>query len=98
DRVSWAAAPAARRLDGTPAVSVITEPRCHGNAAAVGRGNGNGLIRSCPKLTGSVPKHPPKILPTPAAAPPKQKEQSSDDPPRPAARPNWTPPSRRGAR
>jgi hypothetical protein len=82
NRVSWAAAPAARRLDGTPAVPAYSCSRCtYQSAAEVGRGT-NGLSTKLSIVTGSVPKHPPKVLPTPTAAPLK-KEESPDDPPRP---------------
>src|SRR6516165_9850441 len=92
--MSWAAAPAARRLDGTPAVSILPEPRCNGNAAEVGRGNGNGLSRSCPQQTGSVPKHSPKCHPTPTAALPRRRSNRLTT--RPDREPGLTGPSRRG--
>ena len=53
----------------------------HQSAAEVGRGT-NGLSTKLSTVTGSVPKHPPKVLPTPTAALLK-KEEAPDDPPRP---------------
>jgi hypothetical protein len=53
----------------------------HRSAVEVGRGT-NGLSTKLSIVTGSVPKHSPKVLPTPTAAPLK-KEEAPDDPPRP---------------
>src|SRR5438105_3747304 len=75
--VSAAAAPVACRFEGTPAApdflltAVIRTP---GRDPVGGRGTTRDQRVAVPGNTGLVPKHHPKVHPTPAGSPPQEEE------------------------
>lgn len=80
---SWAATPAARRFDGTPAVPAFTvrggQPL--GHAAAVGRGT-NEISVTLSQVNGLGAEAPSQVHPTPVAAPRRRRKRLTTRPDR----------------
>ena len=81
--MSWAAAPAARRFDGTPAAPAFSDRGGHDRAAARGRVGGRNEIGARPShvVAGLAPRRHPKVHPTPAGPRPRRRRN------RPTTRP-----------
>src|SRR6266540_1500137 len=95
--MSSAAAPAARRLDGTPAAPDFLADRGDQQAGCgpgVGRGTKRDQRDAVSVSTGLVPKHHPKVHPTPAGPPPTKRSHRLTT--RPAREPDLTGLSLRG--
>src|SRR5262249_26071210 len=83
-------APASCRFDGTPAVPAVTvRGGPPGHASAVGRGTRRDQREAVSVMTGLVPRHHPKVHPTPAGAPRRRRERQTT---RPAREPSRTGP------
>ena len=89
--MSLAAAPAARRFDGTPAApDLLTNRGGHrpGRGPGVGRGTNRDQREAVSLVAGLVPKHHPKVLPTPTGPRPRRRRKRLTT--RPAREPRLT--------